>query len=291
MKSRFWVLQRFPSFSDSFERVKKMKKTEMYLITETSEFMMSFLFITREGNAVVVDGGRPEDMPSLFELIGNRPIKAWILTHPHLDHISGFNDIVANDDTAKFPEKVYYAFPELSFMEAHEGEEAHTLRDFVAIEPKIRDRAVVVSEGDEFSVDELRFTILQACNKENQIAGFSVGNENSLVFRVEGPKKSVMFLGDIGPESGDRLYQNHWQDLKSDIVQVAHHGHSGPGAEVYMAIDAKEALWCAPDWLWEEEPVAFGPRLYGTMTQRMWLERLGVKKNYVTMNGTQRIII
>ena len=67
-----------------------MKQTIMYQLTETSIFMMSFVIITQKDNAIVIDGGRPEDMPLLKEYVGGRHISAWILTHAHEDHISGF---------------------------------------------------------------------------------------------------------------------------------------------------------------------------------------------------------
>ena len=76
--------------------------TELYMITEYSPFKMGFVFLTDGGQAVIVDGGRPADMPPLLELVGDRKIAAWILTHPHLDHISGFNDLIAGGfDTDK----------------------------------------------------------------------------------------------------------------------------------------------------------------------------------------------
>lgn len=39
--------------------------TEMYMLTETSEFMMSFVIVTKKNNVIIVDGGRREDMPLL----------------------------------------------------------------------------------------------------------------------------------------------------------------------------------------------------------------------------------
>ena len=66
------------------------ENTVMYQITETSAFMMSFVIITKNNNAIVIDGGRPLDMPLLKEYVGGRHISAWILTHAHEDHISGF---------------------------------------------------------------------------------------------------------------------------------------------------------------------------------------------------------
>ena len=59
------------------------RKTVMYQITETSEFMMSFVIITKQNNAIVIDGGRPLDMPLLKEYVGGRHISAWILTHAY----------------------------------------------------------------------------------------------------------------------------------------------------------------------------------------------------------------
>ena len=71
-----------------------MGETTLYLQTETSEFMMSIVLQTAAGNAVVIDGGRPEDMPLLRELVGASSIKAWIMTHPHLDHITGLTELI-----------------------------------------------------------------------------------------------------------------------------------------------------------------------------------------------------
>lgn len=53
---------------------------------------MAFVLVTKQNNVIVIDGGRPEDMPLLKAYIGGRHISAWILTHAHGDHISGFID-------------------------------------------------------------------------------------------------------------------------------------------------------------------------------------------------------
>lgn len=274
-----------------------MGETILYLQTETSEFMMSIVLQTATGNAVVIDGGRPEDMPLLRELVGASPIKAWIMTHPHLDHITGLTELIRTDDHTLAPEKIYYNFPTLSFMEETEPEEAWTLREFLEVEDRIADRAVILREGDHFAVDELSFTVLQSWDPENPIAPRyigaenSTGNENSLVFRIDTPGKSVLILGDAGPLAGDRLMERHWQDLQADIVQMAHHGHSGVGAEVYLMANPKACLWCCADWLYNEAPVCFGDRLWGTVMQRKWMERMGITKHYVTGEGTHRIAL
>ena len=67
-------------------------QTTLYMLTETSEFMMSFVLVTEKNNCIVIDGGRPLDMPLLKEYVAGRHISAWILTHAHNDHMSGFVD-------------------------------------------------------------------------------------------------------------------------------------------------------------------------------------------------------
>ena len=39
--------------------------TKLYMLTETSAFMMSFVVETAAGRLIVIDGGREEDMPLL----------------------------------------------------------------------------------------------------------------------------------------------------------------------------------------------------------------------------------
>lgn len=274
-----------------------MSETELYLQTETSKFMMSIVLKTKEGNAVVIDGGQPEDLPLLREIVGDSPVKAWILTHPHLDHITAFTSILRLGSDPLWPEKVYYHFPTLKFMEETEPGEAWTLREFLEVEDRIRDRVVCVREGDTFDVDELHFDVLQSWDPEHPIVPAregdqnSTGNENSLIFKITAPKKSILILGDAGPLGGDRLFSRHWQELKSDIVQVAHHGHGGVGAEVYLAARPESCLWCCADWLYDEIPHYLNDRLWGTMMTRNWMEWMGVKKHYVTKDGTHKILI
>ncbi len=267
----------------------------LYLQSETSAFMMSIVLKTDAGNAVIIDGGRPEDLPLLRKIVGSSPVKAWILTHPHFDHITGFADLMSRNAGSLMPEKVYYHFPSLEFMEKTEPSDAWTLRSFLTVEQNIEDRRVTVNDGDTFEVDELKFTVLQAYEEDNPIVPArpgdqnSTGNENSLIFRVDSPGKSLLILGDAGPLGGDRLMSRHWRDLKCDIVQMAHHGHGGVGAEVYLAAQPKACLWCCADWLYNEEPSYISERLWGTKMTRQWMDWIGVTEHYVTKDGTQKI--
>lgn len=266
--------------------------TELYMLTEHANyaFMMGFVFLTDDGRAVVIDGGRPENMPNLLAIVGEREIAAWILTHPHFDHIAGFNKLMATGfDTEKIG-KVYYNFPSVEFVEKCEPQFADR-RDFEKILPKLGDKAVVAKPGMQVQVDELHIEFLFSGGERYYLPFPNLAiNESSLVFRVTAPgMKSVLFLGDLGAKGGMDLLKTYGDKLKSEIVQMAHHGHCGVAEEVYQAIAPEACMWCAPDWLYEEEEMEFEPGLWGTKRTRKWMDKLGVKTHYVTKDGTQNI--
>lgn len=284
------------------------EKTILYQLTETSKFMMSFVLVTKQNNVIIIDGGRPEDMPLLKEYVGGRHVSAWILTHPHHDHIEGFIHEVKTNRLADFDiEKVYYNFPPYHELNGRtdvpdpkyfNADLNGILPKFVEIEPEIADIAHVVTQGESVDIDECHIDFLFTYHDglfSNPM------NDSSLVFRVTTPNTSVLFLGDLGPEGGDVLYEESRHLLKSDIVQMAHHGHMNVGMEVYAAVMPKACMWCCADWLYNEPAIPHyltnreklrkmqRERMYGTTVTREWMDILGVKTHYVTKDGTNTI--
>ena len=187
--------------------------TMLYMLTETSEFMMSFVIVTKENNAIIVDGGRAEDMPLLKEYVGNRHISAWILTHAHGDHISGLISEFHKNRLADFDiEKIYCHFPpyeqlkdrtdvpELTYFQR----EVENMIPWLAIEPELAPICHVVEQGETVQIDECKLDFLFTYHD----GLFSnLMNDSSLVFMLTTPNKKVLFLGDLGPEGGDVLYE------------------------------------------------------------------------------------
>ena len=280
------------------------EKTLLHQITETSQFMMAFVLVTKQNNVIVIDGGRPEDMPLLKQYIGGRHISGWILTHAHGDHISGFIDEYRKNRLADYDiEKVYYNFPPYHELKGRTDvpdpdyldlELEDCLAAFLEIEPGIAHMAHVVQQGESLFVDECRIDFLFTYHD----GLFSnLMNDASLVFMVTTPSKKVLFLGDLGPEGGDVLYEESRHLLKADIVQMAHHGHMNVGMEVYAAAMPDACMWCCPDWLYNEPEIPHyltnreklrrmqRERMYGTAITRQWMDILGVKTHYVTKDG------
>ena len=285
------------------------EQTVLYQLTETSKYMMGFVLVTRQNNVIVIDGGRPEDMPLLKETVGGRHIAAWFLTHPHSDHISGLLDELEKNGGADFDIGMFCLnFPPYSLVHTpdvpdrayFEEEYGEMLPDFERIMPAYREKCRILTQGETFMIDECRIEVLYTWHEGLHANPM---NDASAVFRITGPNKSVLFLGDLGPDAGDILFRESRDKLKSDIVQMAHHGHMNVGMEVYAAIAPEACLWCCPDWLYNEPVVPSyladtermtrmkRIRMYGTALTRQWMDILGVKTHYVTMNGTNRIEI
>ncbi len=285
------------------------KETVLYMLTETSPFMMSFVLITKEDRVIVIDGGREEDMPLLKEYVGGRRVAAWIFTHPHVDHISGFISEWKKNKCADFDiEKVVYNFPTREWRETENVPDREyflrdfdeTLPSFFEIEKELGELAFIPKKGDSLTVDEVNIDFLFTWHKE---LVSNPMNDASLVFKLTTPNKTVLFLGDLGPDGGDVLLNESRSLLKSDIVQMAHHGHMDCDTEVYAAISPETCLWCAPDWLYAEGdyPSYLSDReklfkmrrhrMYGTAVTRRRMELLGAKTHLVTKDGTQKIIL
>lgn len=288
----------------------KNSETVLWALKETSIYMMGIVVVTRDDNVIVIDGGRREDMPLLKEYIGGRHISAWILTHPHEDHISGLVYELETNGGADFDiGAVYYSFPpydklinkqDVPDLDYFRRELNEMLPRWNAVLPRLADKTHIVTQGESLTVDEVKIDFIFSYHEglySNLI------NDSSLVFKLTAPNKTVLFLGDLGAEGGDILFRESRHLLRADIVQMAHHGHMNVGMEVYAEVMPEACIWCCPDWLYNEAEIPeylsdfdklrrMGRlRLYGAGLTRKWMDILGVKTHYVTMNGTQRIVL
>lgn len=290
-----------------------MNKTVLYQLNETEkeEFMMSYVIATKKDNVIIVDGGRPENMPLLKKCVNGRHISAWILTHAHSDHISGFMSEMAENACRDFDiEKIYYNFPPYELVDTDRAsvpdydylkeELDECLPEFDGLLPLFKEKTHIAKAGEVLTVDELKIEFLYSYEGgmyENLM------NDASLVFKVTGENKTVLFLGDLGPSGGDVLLNSAKDKLKSDICQMAHHGHMNCSMEVYAEIMPEVCLWSAPMWLYNEPELpryladrkkllkVNRHRMYGEALTRKWMDILGAKTHLVSGEGMHEVEI
>lgn len=127
---------------------------------------------------------------------------------------------------------------------------------------KGHDNVTYLSAGDELDVIGLHMKVLYTGTPEILSESTNVLNDGSMVFKLSGQKRSMLFLGDIGdnnadnralyPDTGagskigceiaDTILATYPEDVKSDFVQMAHHGNSLMPDYFYEAVAPRKAF-------------------------------------------------
>ena len=269
------------------------------LAPEKNSLMQSYVIKTANGKLIVIDGGidgegrdRDPYMPAALRAIMGLgegeyfEVEAWFLSHGHKDHMYELSKML-RDYSAESNYKInniYFDFPEFG-SEEYPTENADM--EFAQIKENINkygevigttvkdgstyyddiNGAVInaesVAKGLSFEIDGVKIDVLQTWSIED---GTSNLNDTSLVLRFHIGEQSVLFLNDLGSIGGRRLLATYGDQLKSDIVQMAHHGQAGVNKDVYDAIDADVHLWPTPIWVWKNDS-----KIYQIDEVRAWL--------------------
>lgn len=260
------------------------------LQSQTKGQMMSFLLKTKSGRLIVVDGGRWDDGDYLMQQIKAEGghVSAWFLTHAHTDHVGALLKLLTNEsdgiDTGITIDHIYYNFASAEWYEKHElgdlGTAMSILKQLAALPAGVCE---TVKRGDEISVDDVMVQVMNDRYEPEEV-GERDGNDASMAYRMIVNGKSILFLGDLQKKGGEHLLEQAGGGLKSDMVQMAHHGQNGVSEDVYDAIDPSICLWPTPQWLWDNE----GGN-YTTPETKEWVKKLNVSRNYCTKDGDQVI--
>ena len=181
-------------------------------------------------------------------------IAGWFFSHAHEDHIGKFNDLITYHYDKISIDTVYYNFPSPSHRDAPwEIPFYNAMRDFrenLGRHPEIKQ--VKVHTGMRFAVKNIAFTVL--CTHEDIHPQSTLDfNNTSSVILAECEGTRIFFPGDASSHS-DRVITSRYGDaLKCDIMQIAHHGHSGLSPEFYRRAGAKCALFPVTQIKFDEE--------------------------------------
>lgn len=255
----------------------------------SSRQMMGYIMKTSTGKVIVIDGGLNEDEPNLVKHIqelGNK-VDVWFITHPHEDHASAIIKVIEETDIPI--EKIYYTMNDIEWYKEYEPKRAEEAERFYnALQnERVKGKTEEVTLNQIINIDFIKCEILGVKNPEITNNGF---NNSSMVIKMNLLKSSILFLGDTGEESGDKLLNTQKDKLKSDIVQVAHHGQSGAKESLYKKINPRICLWPTPEWLWNNDSgggKGSGP--WTTLETRQWMENLGVKIHVIEKDGDTTI--
>lgn len=259
------------------------------IAAQTHYQMMGYVIKTQEGKLLVIDGGWPGDAEYLWHLLkkagGERPhVDGWFVTHPHCDHLLALCDLLERRRGEFTIDRVYHHFPARELIERGEPGALRAWDAFEAAKQYFTEE--ILEEGQMLSFGSVAFEVLYV---SDPTFVKNTSNNSSTVLKMTGEGMSVLFLGDLGVEGGEKLLQKYGPEkLKSDIVQMAHHGQSAVKMDVYDAVRPDICLWCAPKWLWHNNQGCRGydSGVWDILHVREHMRRLGVRRHVTGMDGT-----
>lgn len=296
------------SSTDQYQKLTDMSITQVQLDFDTSSGGMGYILTLEDGSFFVIDGGsttsqsakdRGEENKGHVRIWntlnklnkrtdGKIIIRGWLITHCHADHIDVFRkfcEVYGQKVTIEkyyecvIPSSVAYNAKNPAYhMEAGRVDKA---RNYV----KGGFDYVALHTGMNFSLYGLDFEILFTA-EDHWPSRLHYFNDGSTVFRIMAKDKSddgkcqVMITGDMFTQGSNKLLQRYSAaTLKSDILQVSHHGNQGATKAFYRTVAPTTCLWPTSQKLFNELVAGVGTTSYYVIDYYIYAE-LGVKEHF-----------
>jgi len=255
------------------------------LPSQTDLQMNSYVIKTINDEIIVIDGGYAEDadyLKGFLSTLGNQ-VDMWFISHQHDDHIGALTTILGNPGGLTI-NNIYGSMHTEAWVQTNEPESLQPVVDLNAALSAAGKTVTELTLGQLIQLDNVSIKIIGVKNPEITTRAL---NNSSVAMKVWDCQNSVLFLGDLGPEGGQKILDGPYlADLDSDYVQMAHHGQNGVTEAFYTVVAPTYCLWPTPLWLWNNDDGGgydSGPWL--TLIVRAWMVNLGVQENYCMFDG------
>ena len=230
---------------------------------------MSYVITLEDGRYIIIDGGYykktgGKDHHILFNYLkdnnkrkdGKIVIAAWILTHDHSDHHGAFTNFA--QEYASRVELQYYItnFGDKSrYNQQPSGWLNTNIPNELVANYYKNAKKIVPHTGQRLTFCNTTFDVI--CSQESHAPNkMEWVNDASLIFRMTANGVKTLFLADAEAQTTNLLNNMYGSTLKSDIMQIAHHGYSGGSVSLYQNV--------APNWtLWPTNQTCFNERTTG----------------------------
>lgn len=214
---------------------------------------MSYVIILEDGRFVIMDGGYVQDADRLYRFLcdnnkradGKIVIAAWYMSHSHGDHHGCFVEF-----TKKYASEVtlesWIANPAEAWM--FTGGYSNWITDSAAgLLAAYGDvRWIRPHTGQKITFCDMTFEFLYTL-EDYLPTLFTNMNDSSTVTRMTVKGQTVIFMGDCEKTASAVIVKQQGEGLKSDFLQINHHGYSGGATALYQLIAPKYTLWCTSE--------------------------------------------
>lgn len=186
-------------------------------------------------------------------------IAGWYFSHGHNDHICKFLDFLQYNCGDVVIEGLYYNFiplthPDHIHWDARDAQIIHRFHRELAAHPEIPQYRL--HTGQHFRIRNLSFSVLYT-HEDAYPQSCAQYNTSSSVLLLHADGTQVLFPGDASGIAADILLSRYGSLLKSDIIQIAHHGHFGLSTAFYETVQAEITLFPTTQIKYDEEFLKF----------------------------------
>lgn len=214
---------------------------------------MCYIVRLADGSFIVVDGGFAVEgyEDRIYNVLKKQApdpdhivIAAWMITHAHDDHVDVFENFFKSYADDVTVERFICNLPSDKQVEniwEPEWNRADKVRELIdKYFPNVP--MIKAHPGQEFYIRNAKINILYTIDiYDGLLEDF---NNTSVVFKLEAEGKKMIFLGDYDDNGKTMSNLYRMQTLKSDIMQVAHHGlPENSSNELSAKIQPKYAFW------------------------------------------------
>lgn len=248
--------------NDTFT-VYKLEKNTSWTVTQygedTNAQLMCYVIEGNNNGLAIVDGGYADDeevLSILEEKIreNGNVVNSWILTHFDEDHAGAYMALKDRIENLKVGKLYVPDMPDLETaqndIDWYTDEEWNLYQNCLNLD--ISEKRLVHS-GDVYeNVIGLEMKVLSSYDDWIREETSNLPNNGSIVFKLIGNEESILFCGDTQSNLiSEYLLDNYGDELKSDYLQVAHHGNNSFSDEFYETVDPKVAFFPSPTIIME----------------------------------------
>ncbi|MBR6558472.1 MAG: MBL fold metallo-hydrolase [Clostridia bacterium] len=211
---------------------------------------MSYIFKLADGRFAIIDGGHdtkkmPEILLNTLHDLAEDPseitVAAWFITHPHDDHWGALLRISELEDNGGINiERIVYNIPDDSFFDIAEAR--IMANELMAKHKENGTKIYKAQPGQVLHLADVDFTIYSTPDLYLPFSGTKINN-TSLIIRATVAGQSLLFPGDSAVEETASIIDIYGESLKSDFLQVVHHGYGGADTKFYELVDPQILFW------------------------------------------------